>query len=340
MKSGSTEAKHSKHNEALGLISSAPLEPPTHHNTLLLYCDHSLNTKAAKRSPNPTFLITAATGHQGGAATRHLLNSGARVRVLVRDPSSAAAQALQSLGATLARGSFDDPAALRTACAGITAVFLNSSPSFSEPGAELRHAENVLQAARAAGVASIVYNSVCEAGQHERFPDWENWPEESGLRRYFLSKAAIEDRVRRAGFQRYTIFRPPLFMTNFILPDAKFYMPDLVGSGVLKTALAPGKRAMLMAPDDIGRFVAEAMLNPTKFGGLEMDIGGEALTMEQMAKAFSEVSGREVTSEFIPEGEEVRSMGNTVGQVDVQRWFWERQDKFDPRFCRSGRGLN
>lgn len=286
----------------------------------------------------PTFLITGATGKQGGAAGRHLLRAGAQVRALVRDPSSQSAQALQALGASLSHGSFDDTDSLQAACVDITAVFLNVSPDLSQPGAELRHAENVVRAARTAGVSSIVYTSVCETGQHETFPDWDNWPADSFLRHYFLNKAAIEDLVRHAGFRHYTIFRPPVFMSNFLLPDAKFLLPELATAGVLRTALAPEKRTMLMAPDDIGRFVAEAMLNPEKYAGLERDIGGEALMMEQIATAFREVSGKNVISEFIPEPEAI-VLSKTNVQVDVQRWMWERLDNFDPKVLEEWSGI-
>lgn len=268
------------------------------------------------------------------------------MRALVRDLSAPSAKALQALGATLSHGSFDDLISLQTACAGITAVFLNPSPSFSEPDTELRHAINVVHAARSAGVSSIIYSgvssiiysSVCETGNHENFPDWKNWPADSGFRGYFLSKAAVENLVRQAGFQQYTIFRPPLFMTNFILPGAKFYVPELVSSGVLRTALAPSKRTMLMAPEDIGRFVAEAMLNPGKYKNVEMDIGGETLTTEQMALAIREVSGKDVTSEFIPE-EDLVTLAKPDSQIDMQSWFWERLDKFSPRDLEEWSGI-
>jgi uncharacterized protein YbjT (DUF2867 family) len=44
---------------------------------------------------NQTILVTGATGNQGGAVARHLLQRGKfTVRVLVRDPNKSAAQAL------------------------------------------------------------------------------------------------------------------------------------------------------------------------------------------------------------------------------------------------------
>ncbi|MEC3996559.1 NmrA family NAD(P)-binding protein [Actinacidiphila sp. DG2A-62] len=63
-------------------------------------------------------LVTGATGNQGGAVARALLAEGRPVRALVRDPSSAAARALATAGATLVRGDLDDSASLKEAVTG------------------------------------------------------------------------------------------------------------------------------------------------------------------------------------------------------------------------------
>lgn len=44
-------------------------------------------------------LVTGATGNQGGAAVRHLLKDGWKVRALTRDSSKPAADELRKLGA-------------------------------------------------------------------------------------------------------------------------------------------------------------------------------------------------------------------------------------------------
>nr|MBA3924067.1 NmrA family NAD(P)-binding protein [Nostocaceae cyanobacterium] len=56
-------------------------------------------------------LVTGATGNQGGAIARHLLQRGNfPVRALVRDENKPAAQALKQAGAELVTGDFDDHA--------------------------------------------------------------------------------------------------------------------------------------------------------------------------------------------------------------------------------------
>ena len=57
-------------------------------------------------------LVIGATGQQGGATARHLLERGRTVRALVRDPASPAAMALGRAGADLVMGDLDDPSSL------------------------------------------------------------------------------------------------------------------------------------------------------------------------------------------------------------------------------------
>ena len=57
-------------------------------------------------------LVTGATGKQGGAVTRALLERGRRVRGLTRSLASEAARRLQKLGVEMVEGHFDRPASL------------------------------------------------------------------------------------------------------------------------------------------------------------------------------------------------------------------------------------
>ncbi|KAL3476118.1 NAD(P)-binding protein [Aspergillus californicus] len=279
-----------------------------------------------------SILVTAATGRQGGAAARHLLAQGARVYALVRSPTSTAAVDLQARGAILIQGSFDEPEVLHAACKTITAVFLNVSPSFNHNGAELRDATNIITATRAPGstVTTIVYTSVCEVDQRTTFPNWNEWPENHALKEYFTSKAAIEALVRSSEFAHWTILRPPVFMSNYLLPSVRGYFPTLASpSCVSRTAMDPTKRTMLIDPDDIGRYAAAAITHPEQFSHRAIDIRGEALTAQEIATALSEASGRDISVEYIPR-EAAEKIAKTNLQTDVQLWFFEKQDKFDP----------
>ncbi len=122
-------------------------------------------------------LITAATGRQGGATARALLQAGtAPVRVLVRNREAANAQALARDGAELVVGDLDNPASLRAACAGARAVFSMQSPIVSETGVdfskEVAQGVHLVLAARAARVDTFVHTATAGVGEHRKIPGW------------------------------------------------------------------------------------------------------------------------------------------------------------------------
>jgi len=71
-----------------------------------------------------TFLVTGATGRQGGATARELLKAGAQVHALVRNTSKPAAKELEALGVVLFQGDYSDKAAIEKASAGVKGIFV------------------------------------------------------------------------------------------------------------------------------------------------------------------------------------------------------------------------
>ncbi|WP_163956726.1 NmrA family NAD(P)-binding protein [Sphingomonas insulae] len=74
-------------------------------------------------------LVTGASGNQGGAVVRALLQTGRPVRALVRNPDAASAQALAAQGVEVVKGDFDDAASLDAALVGVAGVFSMQMPS-------------------------------------------------------------------------------------------------------------------------------------------------------------------------------------------------------------------
>jgi saccharopine dehydrogenase-like NADP-dependent oxidoreductase len=76
-------------------------------------------------SDKPLITVTGATGQQGGAVVRALLDRGKfRVRAVTRSTESSAAKALASQGVELARADYDDRESLDKAFEGSHGVFL------------------------------------------------------------------------------------------------------------------------------------------------------------------------------------------------------------------------
>src|SRR5579875_1380219 len=79
------------------------------------------------------FLVTGITGHVGGATARNLLDSGHKVRGLVRNPQKAASWA--DKGVELIHGDVTDSASVAAALRGVEGAYLMLPPTMApQPG--------------------------------------------------------------------------------------------------------------------------------------------------------------------------------------------------------------
>jgi uncharacterized protein YbjT (DUF2867 family) len=235
-------------------------------------------------------LVCGATGKQGGAVARSLLERGFRVRALTRDPQKPEAQALADQGAEVVPGDMEDRSSMdQVLVEGIYGVF--SVQNFWETGydREVQQGKIVADAAKAAGVEHFVYSSVGSAHRQTGIP-------------HFESKWEIEDHVRQIGLP-YTIFRPVFFMQNWE------WTRQMILGGTLAQPFDPNKPFQQVAVEDVGAFAAIAFENPDRWIGREVDLAGDEQTMLKIADTFGRVIGREVSYYQVPWGQFEEQMG-------------------------------
>ncbi len=226
-------------------------------------------------------LVTGATGRQGGATLRHLAGrGGVRLRAMTRKPESDAAKAVAALGAEVVQGDLDDAASLERALAGCWGAFAVQNTWEAGVAREEEQGKRFAEVARRQGVQHYVYTSVGSAHLRTGIPHFDN-------------KARVEQTVRELKFPSHVILRPVFFMENLVTPS--FLQGDK-----LVTAMRPTTKLQMIAADDIGRFAAQAFLEPERWGGTETDLAGDAVTMPEAAAAVSGIVGRTVTFEPIP----------------------------------------
>ncbi|KAJ7022749.1 NAD(P)-binding protein [Mycena alexandri] len=264
-----------------------------------------------------TFLVTGATGGQGGPAARLLLDRGAKVHALVRDTVSPASQALEALGVTLFKGDFDDTTAITAAMEGVNGVFLNTYPSFTDPTYEITTAQKFVDIARAAGtVTSFVVSTVFKVDYSS---DWSSIQADYPfVSMYFSSKAGVENAVRTSGFT-YTILRPGWLMHNYIGPQTQFNWPGYADTGVLTSSYLPDFRLGHLDPADVGQFASAALLDPARFARKEIQLVKDWVTVAELAAHLSEAIGAEVKVKHRTE-EESATMRKQLPTVEVQLW--------------------
>ncbi|WP_033342652.1 NmrA family NAD(P)-binding protein [Catenuloplanes japonicus] len=244
-----------------------------------------------------TVLVVGATGQQGGATARELLASGVPVRALVRDPDSDRARALARSGAELRTGDLHDRDSLAEAADGARAVFSVQMPAFTDGfpdfDGELTQALNLIETAKAAGVAQFVHTSVSGAGRHTQAPGWDEgrW---ASMAAVYKPKTGAETAVREAGFPQWTLLKPGFFMEN-LLPATAYLFPRGVEGG-LATVLKPATHLSLVAVQDIGRAAAAAFRAPDRFHRVELELASDYLTMAEIAAVLTDALGTEVTA--------------------------------------------
>ncbi|EOO04196.1 putative family protein [Phaeoacremonium minimum UCRPA7] len=234
-----------------------------------------------------TYLITQATGQQSRWVITHLLAAGASVHAVVRNLQKVPA-ALNKPGITLFEGESTNFDAIYKAAQGCKGAFLNTFPI---PGVEAQQAKTVVEACKKAGVEAIVASTTFCTGNKEIWSDAAT--EKVGLVGYYTSKAAVEEAVRNAGLT-YTIVRPAVIHWDHFLPSVLHNFPALPVTGELDHAFDEGSRMAQTDGNDVGRYAAAALLNPAKFGGQEIDLGNENLTIEEVRDILARVSGRAV----------------------------------------------
>ena len=139
-----------------------------------------------------TMLVTGATGTIGRHVIDQLVQRGASVRDLVRDPAKADFPA----GVNVVKGDLMDPDTLRGAFAGVSALFLLNAVTPDE----FTQALIALNLAREAGIEHVVYLSVLHSDRYLNVP-------------HFAGKFGVERMLEQMGFSA-TILRPAYFMNN------------------------------------------------------------------------------------------------------------------------------
>lgn len=263
----------------------------------------------------PLILVTGATGAQGGATASELTAAGFRVRILARNPDSSQARALANGGADVVKGDLDDTASVAAAMQSVYGVFSVQVPDSGGTDSERRHGFNLVNEAKKAGVQHFVHTSVCEAGEHTRFPRWDTgyW-----WQKYWTDKWDIEEAARNAGFPHWTVLKPAFMMDNFVQPKAQFMFPHL-REGKILTALLPETRLQLIAAADVGAFARVAFERPDTFDRKNIDLAAESLTMGDVAATLSRVWSNKVEAVSVSP-EAAVAAGLYPGWVRSQEW--------------------
>ena len=226
------------------------------------------------------FLITGITGKVGGAAARHLLETGRQVRALVRDEAKAAKWAAQ--GVELVTGEWGNPAVMAQALAGVEGAYL-MMPPVQAPSPDYREAKAIVASYRQALIQAPPPKVVALSSMGSEKTSGLGLITPTHLLEEGLSSLPLPVAFVRAGS----------FYENYL-----FGLQAGLG-GTLPIFYAPTDRKLpMIATEDIGAEVAKLLAS--QWNGKRVVELGSMVSSDELAAALGEVLGREVKAQAIP----------------------------------------
>lgn len=221
-------------------------------------------------------LVTGATGHFGNATINFLLEKGvnaSQISALVRNEESA--DEFKNKGVNTLIGDYDNYNSLVTAFTGVEQLLFVSSSDIMKRTAQ--H-QNVINAAKEAGVEHLIYTSFQRRSESETSPLWivaqshiqtEKWLKESGI--------------------NYTILRNNLYMD---------FLPGFIGEKVAETGVifvpAENGKVSAVLRSEMAEAAASILATDGHIGKEYDFTNAEAVTYQEIAKTVSEAIGKPI----------------------------------------------
>ncbi|GII83959.1 nucleotide-diphosphate-sugar epimerase [Sphaerisporangium siamense] len=214
-----------------------------------------------------TFLVTGATGNVGRHAVALLLEAGARVRALTRDPAAARLPD----GAEAVGGDLTEPDSLKAALGGVDGVFL------VWPTVSADHAAPAAVQALAGAAGHIVYLSARGVSDA---------PEET--QGFILGSHARMERLIADSGAAWTFLRPSGFAANTLQ-----WAEQIRTTGTVRWVYGNAGRS-LVHERDIAAVGVRALLDDGHAGAAHVLTGPRTLTQIEQVAAIGEAIGRPV----------------------------------------------
>ena len=240
--------------------------------------------------------ITGATGQLGQLVIEQLLNTvpANQIVAIVRNPAKA--EALSQQGITVRQGDYADESTMTSALKGVDKLLLISS---SEVGQRATQHQNVINAAKAAGVKFIAYTSLLHADKSPL-----------GLH---VEHVATEKALAESGIP-YALLRNGWYTENYLASA-----PPALEHGVFIGAAGEGKIASATRAD-YAAAAAKVISGDGHAGNVYELAGDHAWTLSGLAAELSKQSGKNVAYQNMSEADfaaALKGVGLPAGLADM-----------------------
>jgi NAD(P)H dehydrogenase (quinone) len=223
-------------------------------------------------------LVTAAAGHLGRAIVAEILAKVPPYQLAVTTRHPAEVALLARKGVSVRKADYADPQALQIAFRDVEALLMLSSDA--DVASRTAQHENVIEAAKLAGVSRVVYTSFLDSDPSSPFP-------------YSAAHEATEDALRSSGLA-WTILRVNDFAESLVEG-----LDMALQSGIYPNA-APRGRASYVSRSDVAQAAAAALISDAHDHMIYELTGPAALSGEDIASILSTIAGRPIVAQTTP----------------------------------------
>jgi NAD(P)H dehydrogenase (quinone) len=222
-----------------------------------------------------SLVVTGATGHLGRAVVESLLERGVPAADITATGRSTERLAdLAARGVTVVASSYHDPASLDAAFAGADKVLLVSSNDFDDRAGQHR---NAIDAAKRAGVGHVVYTSGPKATTSSML--------------LMADHRATEEYLAASGLTA-TVLRNGWYVENYTAQVPTYLEHGMVG------AAGDGQVSVALRRE-LGE-AAAVVLTGEGHEGKVYELGGDAVTLTELAAIIRDVTGTTVAYTDVP----------------------------------------
>jgi uncharacterized protein YbjT (DUF2867 family) len=252
--------------------------------------------------------VAGATGLQGGAVTRRLLQDRWRVRALTRNPEGKKARAVAELGAEVVKADLSDPVSLERAFDRVHGVFSVQNHHISGYEGEVLQGKQVAEVAKRVGISQLVYSGAGTGVKGSGVGSWE-------------TKVEVAAYIRTLDLP-VTILRPTAFME--LMTEPKFFPPASVWH-LMPKLMGPGRPVGWLTVEDLAVIVAKAFGDPDRFVGREVVLASDVQSIDACRAIWREVTGKPPRRFPMP----IWLFERFAGTDETTMWRWLAANEVD-----------
>lgn len=226
---------------------------------------------------NKLIVVVGANGKQGRSVIKSLRAKGYKIRALVRDRVKAS-KLFKDKEIEFFIGNLEDRKSLRGLFDQAYGLF------FILPYVKnaLSLGNNLIEEVKDSELNHIIFSSVGGVERNFKVDHFEH-------------KRIMEIELKKLN-KPFTILRPVGFMDNFV----ENFIVGRYLTSMLKLYLPSKDVFQLIAVEDIGKFVSIVFENLDVYNGIELEIAGDEISLDELVYQVSKILGENISPYYIP----------------------------------------